>query len=463
MMTRHLRMRMADERGIALITALLVSVVVVFLGVTSVSLAIHNSEASSFDRRRVQSVAAAEAGLNYYYSHLQSVPAASFQCTASQNLTASPTSRFNATVTFFDGTGTQLPCPPTTTKPARALIRSVGTAVGVNAPDRTLEAFVNLIPLPGGPFGNYAIFSDGQPGFDSNVQVFGDGTTNGDVYTNSNVILNSNSVIHGSFFTQGFVLMDSNAEVKADVLAKLSLTMKSNSRILGNATSATSTISMDSEAHVYGNAQAAGTITTSGSSVIDGLRIPNSPSPPPQTQPFPVYTFNPTDWTDEGYTVQTVGTCAAAKTAIAGVSAGTKTVIRITSTCKLEYLSNEVINVPGDLAIVSNGSLLMDSNTKFQNVGSPHTLHLIFGLGGTSPCDLEFKSNSSISSGLTTLLYTRCTLRLNSNSFVAEGQMFGGTVDFDSNATLNYKPVNVPGVGSGLFDEDIIYIREVVS
>jgi hypothetical protein len=467
MMIRTLRTRCADERGIAVITAMLVSMVVVFLGVTSVTIAIHNSEASSLDRRRVQGVAAAEAGLNYYYSHLQSVPAAEFDCDGVvQTLTASPTTQFNATVRFFDAAGAEIPtCPPATT-PAGALIRSVGTSVNAAEPNRTLESYVNLIPLSGGPFGDYAIFSDGSPGFDSNIQVFGDGTTNGDVYTNNNVLMNSNSVIHGSIYTQGYMEMDSNAEVKADVVAKNALTMKSNSRVLGNGTSSTSSIWMDSEAQIFGNARAGTTITTLGGSEINGSRTPNSPSPPPEQQAFPAYTFNASDWTAQGYTVPpSFSDCGLAKTFIQAIATG-NWVVRITSTCALSWTSDEVVNVRGNLAIVSNGSLLMDSNAKFVNVGEPHTLHLMFGIGSTPPScsqNIAFKSNTQIGSGLTTLLYTPCTLDMSSNTFVAQGQMFAGRVDFNSNSTLTYKPVNVPGVGSGLFDEDIVYIREVVS
>jgi hypothetical protein len=467
-MISNLRMRCADDRGIALITAMLVSMVVVFLGITSVTIAMHNSEASSLDRRRVQGVAAAEAGLNYYYSHLQSVPAASFQCSATQTLTASPTTQFSATVTFYDASDppVQLPCPPTTTNPAAALIRSVGTTVNAPQPDRTLEAYVNLIPLSGGPFGEYAIFSDGSPGLDSNIEIKGDGTTNGDLYTNNNVVMNSNSIIHGSLFSQGSVEMDSNAEVKADVVAKNALTMKSNSRVLGNGTSSLSSILMDSEAQIFGNARAGTTITTLGGSEISGSRTPNSPSPAPQYQPFPVYTFSASDWTAQGYTVPpSFSDCGLAKTFIQAIATG-NWVVRITSTCALSWTSDEVVNVRGNLAIISNGSLLMDSNAKFVNVGEPHTLHLMFGIESTPPSciqNITFKSNTKIEGGLTTLLYTPCTLDMSSNSFVAQGQMFAGRVDFNSNSTLTYKPVNVPGVGDGLFDEDIVYIREVVS
>jgi hypothetical protein len=160
--------------------------------------------------------------------------------------------------------------------------------------------------------------------------------------------------------------------------------------------------------------------------------------------------------------VQTFSDCTSAKAFIEGIAEG-DWAVRITAACDLSWTSNNVVNVRGNLAIVSDGSLTMDSNASFQNVGSEHTLHLIFGLGGVDPCGITFRSNSHIGSGITSLLYTPCTLELSSNSFVAEGQMFGGFVDFNSNAQLTYRPVDVPGTGSGLFDEDIVYIREVVT
>src|SRR5918996_3435178 len=104
-MLERARRRLGDERGVALITALLVSTVVITLGVTSVSLSLHNSEQSANDRRRVQSVGAAEAGIDYYFSHLQSGPADTFECSLSQDLTTSPGAGFVATVEFYDAGG----------------------------------------------------------------------------------------------------------------------------------------------------------------------------------------------------------------------------------------------------------------------------------------------------------------------------------------------------------------------
>src|SRR5688572_1540444 len=118
--------RMQDERGIALVTALLVSMVVVTLGATSVTIAIHNTEQSASDRRRVQGIAAAEAGINYYYSHIQSEPYANLTCSFTKNLSTTPVATFTATATYYNAAGSPLPCVnnkvSTATDPAGAYI-----------------------------------------------------------------------------------------------------------------------------------------------------------------------------------------------------------------------------------------------------------------------------------------------------------------------------------------------------
>ncbi|MCA1727150.1 MAG: hypothetical protein LC722_05725, partial [Actinobacteria bacterium] len=55
-----------DEEGIAMITAMLVGMVTLSLSLVSVQLAVHNSGQSSYDRKRVQAIHAAEAGLDAY-------------------------------------------------------------------------------------------------------------------------------------------------------------------------------------------------------------------------------------------------------------------------------------------------------------------------------------------------------------------------------------------------------------
>jgi hypothetical protein len=345
---------------------------------------------------------------------------------------------------------------------------SRGTTAGQTNPTRTMEARVNLVPIVGGAagFGEGAIFSDGSATFDSNVTVEGDGAVNADIYSNAAIVLNSNTVVNGSVFGQSSLLMDSNSEVKANVHVKNAVTMASNSEVLGNVTSSTSSISVGSSARVYGNATAGTTI--SGSGQIDGVESPNSPQPgTPTARTFPSYTFNESDWTALGYTVHTYTDCDDAESFIEGITSG-KRVVRITTTCALVFNNDENVTVDDDLAIISNGRFEMDSNSKFTNAGTPKTLHLFFGYGGTPPSctnGIEFKSNAYLQNTIDTLLWTPCSYVNNSNSFVGSGQIFAGNVDFNSNTSLTYKLISVPGVSSGddLFDEDIVYIREIVT
>ena len=62
--------RFKGEEGFAMITALGVSVIVLFMSVTVVTLSVHNSTSSAFDRDRLQAVDAAEAGIDNYLSSL---------------------------------------------------------------------------------------------------------------------------------------------------------------------------------------------------------------------------------------------------------------------------------------------------------------------------------------------------------------------------------------------------------
>jgi cytoskeletal protein CcmA (bactofilin family) len=449
-----------EERGIAIVTAMIVSMVVVTLGATSVSLSLHNSEQSAYDRRNVQSIHAAEAGLNYYYSHLQSGGVDDLDCTISQSLTTTPVARFEAAASFFDASGAQIPCPLRGRVPDSVLITSVGRTAAA-PPARTMQAQVRLIPVPGASFGEFAIFSESNPLFTSNIQVFGGEAVEGNVYSNDDVVISSNSTIYGSVEARGSVTLAGNAHVKRSVVAGSAVRMDSNSTVSQNVSSATSSVTMASNTSVFGDVRAATTITRDGTSRIDGAAVSSSPSTLEESRPFPALGFDPLAWQEAGYMMETFSSCPAAKAFISAIPAGNHAV-RITAPCDLSYGSNEKVSVRGNLAIVSDGSLTMNSNTAFLNVGAPHTLHLLFGLGGQTPCNIAFRSNSEIGGGLRTVLYTPCTVDMSSNSLVVEGQMFGGSVQFNSNASLTYEPIGVPGYGVTTFEEDILYIREVV-
>ena len=60
-----------DDRGVAMVVAVMVVFVVMLLATVVFAQAVHNSTASGYDRKRLQSVDAAEAGLNYFFNYLE--------------------------------------------------------------------------------------------------------------------------------------------------------------------------------------------------------------------------------------------------------------------------------------------------------------------------------------------------------------------------------------------------------
>lgn len=456
-MMRLLRRSHEDERGVALVTAALVAVVVMFLGATAMSISIHNSDAAGRNRRRVQAIGAAEAGLDWYFSHLQTTELNSIDCDGhTQNLTTTPASTFTTVPTFYDASGAQITSCPMTTVPDSVLISSEGRVVG-QQPIRTMEAYVYLIPGAPTGFGDSAIFSEGQAYFDSNADVTNGTSGTADVYVNDDVELNSNVTVDGSVYTQGDFYMDSNAEVKRDVVANGPLVTKSNTVIRGNGRSATSYINT---VRIYGDAQAGTYIN----GTVHGTKTPYTPSDPPPMRTFPSFTFNAADWTAQGYSVHTYSSCSDARSFINGITSG-KRVVRITSSCTLSWTSGGP-TVRDDLAIISNGGLFVDSDAKFKiGTGGPFNLHLFFGYGGSFGCSngIELNSNAEIVSGLHTLLWTPCEVYVDSNAKVHQGQVFGGTTHFNSNSGLTFELIEIPGLSSAGFDEDIAFIREVIT
>src|SRR5437879_5480950 len=121
-----------SEDGIAMITAILSSAIILTLSITATSLAIHNSDQSGQDRKRTQDVAAAEAGIDVIMSTLQSTPPAQLPCTLTGTTTTAPAQTFTASINYYDVAGTWLNssgCSPAswTTAPDTAQITSTAT------------------------------------------------------------------------------------------------------------------------------------------------------------------------------------------------------------------------------------------------------------------------------------------------------------------------------------------------
>ncbi|MDQ3990767.1 MAG: pilus assembly PilX N-terminal domain-containing protein [Actinomycetota bacterium] len=454
--------RVREERGAALVTALMVSMVVVILGTTAIGIAVHNTEASGNDRRRVQAVAAAESGVDFYFAQIQGTTnMTSLPCSINRTLATSPPSFFTVTATFQTAAGAAMACPLTTTVPASVLLTSVGKA-GPATPRRTMQAQVKLTTAAGSSYGEGAIFGNTGLSFTANSQIGGSQFNDADVYTNGNITMGSNSVIYGNVYAQGTASMSTGTDIRRNLWANGAIAMAGSAAVRGNVTSSASTLTMSQTSRVYGNARAGGAITTNNSSRIDGTRSPNSPSDPPPARPFPVFNFNPSEWQEQGYTVTSFSDCTQARTFIQGIASGNHAV-RITSTCAMTVNTN--VTVRGHLAIIADGPITLNTGIRFNAAAGtgPHRLFLVAGLAKSGFCNFTANPNSGVGTNIDVFLYSPCTVDLSSNSAFTRGQVFGDVVNVKHSIAFQYALVPVPGGTVGGFKQDVLFKREVVT
>jgi len=460
-------MRLEREDGFAMITAVVVSFVVALIVLGAIQLAVHNSEQSAYDRRRVQALETGEAGLNYYYSLLASTPYASYPCSpVTQTLNSVPSTTFTVTATFYNAAGGTLVCP-LTQSPDSVLLRSVGKMTALSKPTRTLESKVSLSVTTTGSFPGGAIYGYSSIHMNSNSTVLGGQYNDADVYTNGSMNLNSNNTIYGNLYALGSVTMTSKTEVKRDLWASGSVVMNSSAKVRGNVTSSTSSISLTSSAHIYGNAKA-GTTISAPSGAISGTQTQNIPSSAPPMPSYPTFTYVASDWINAGYTNQQTWTGASCSNAAAYIQnswTSGNLLVRLTSMGNNPCTINPPTKtLPGNLAIVTDGPVTFLPSTRWSATGGPYSVSIFAGLTALPGyCDFTTTINSGIGANLNALIYVprTCSIILNSNSSLASGQLYGGSVTMNSNATFAYKQVAVPGASTSGFGETIVYEREV--
>ena len=182
-----------EERGVAMIMALAVAFVVLLLTTVVVAQSIHSLDSSGYDRERLLSINAAEAGTNHWYAFLQVTPAADMatdpgcdagtgQLSIADVVQSGPSeAAFDSTGTFYAADGTTAMSCATfsdTNFPSDVKVEATGTING--APARTIETFVRLTPNYGG-FGAAILTVNGTT-ITNNFTVNGNTGNDGDIY-----------------------------------------------------------------------------------------------------------------------------------------------------------------------------------------------------------------------------------------------------------------------------------------
>jgi hypothetical protein len=471
-----------EERGLAMVIALSVAFVVLLLTTIVVAQSIHSLDSSGYDRERLLSVNAAEAGTNRWYAYLQSTPSLSMsvdtgcsastgQLTLSDVVQSGPSqAAYQAIGTFYasDGT-TTMNCSTfsDTTFPSYVKVRSTGTING--SPNRTLETFVRLTPNYGG-FGAAILAINGTT-FSNNFTVNGSSGNDGDIYIlNGNMAVTNAMTLSGNVYVpNGTAYFSNNSTVKGNVWSSGNLTIDNPAIIQGDALSSTGNI--NGSGTINDDATAAGTVgngLTIGGIVTSGVTMPAVP-----TQTFPEITSSTAAWLASGYTLVDYSAnagaskCAKARDWIKNTWPGstiTNALIRIDETCTFSNSNNDVFSIKGNLAFLSDGGFNFQQQSNWNGTtGSIKNIHFISVYSTSCPGttkDITVGNNTNFNSFTNVSFYTPCMATMN-NTNAFSGQVLSRSVSIGNQFKMNYKPVLVPGItGVTGFKQDISYIHE---
>ncbi|HJP65021.1 MAG TPA: pilus assembly PilX N-terminal domain-containing protein [Actinomycetota bacterium] len=478
-MRRHIS-QMNEENGIAMVTALLVTMAVASLALMVVQLSAHNASQSAFDRKRVQAIDAAEAGIDATFSRYHHVTGAGLCGPFDATLPTTPGAQYHVTVQLYSTwpptEATKISCPPSV-RPQAARLVSEGTAVASSsavAVTRTMQTDVKLDPV----FSDFAfsIFSDKQLNLQNKLTINGNIGNDGNVYTNGNFTMGNNTVIHGAVYAQGSLTVNQGS-IYGDAWGNNAVALHNLSEF-ANVLSSTSNITLDNT-HVYGFAKALGTITLSNNSVVDGPKVSGANLGPPPAKPFPQITFDQTAVQNAGYVVTNYGSdCTSARNAIlAGGSAGVKRALVVSGACSIAtFTSGTTIPVRGDTLVFLNGGAAgtapvfsTQGNVTFQASGGSYRFHVIVPWRSGLPCnppspssyDITFSNFTKLSS-VSGFLYTPCTLNFgNNNTDGVNAELIGGVVQITNQLTFTFRPFAIPGNNESGYGVEVSYLREI--
>ena len=472
-----------DERGVAMIIAVSVAFVVLLLATVVVAQSIHSIDSSGYDRERLLSVNAAEAGTNQWYAYLQTTPslsmsvdpgcdATSGELTISDTVQSGPSAAaYSAVGTFYGADGvTPVSCSTfsDTSFPSYVKVRSTGTING--SPNRTLETFVRLTPNYGG-FGAAILAINGTT-ITNSFTITGNSGNDGDIYIlNGNFRVTNSMTLSGNIYVpNGTAQLENTSTVKGNVWAHGNIAMQNSATIQGDALSSTGDIS--GSGTINDDATAAGSVVTSGLT-IGGIVTQGVTMPAVPTQAFPQVTSSTASWIASGYQLADLSTAAGGtlcqkardwiknKWATSGI---TNPLIRIDTTCTFSNSNNDTFSITGNLAILSDGGFNFSQQSNWNGTaGTVKNIHFISVYSATcsgTTKDISVGNNTNFNTYTNVSFYTPCRATMsNTNSF--GGQVLSKDVTIGNNFKMAYKPVLVPGItGVTGFKQDISYIHE---
>jgi hypothetical protein len=414
-----------QEDGVVLVTAILASAVVLILSVSAVTLAVHNTDSSAYDRRRLVAVNAAEGGIDYYYSLLgssalktltsASMPSGwtmSSSCVLTGTTTTTPSATFTVTPAFTTTGGSAYTCPafiglnPNATYELYVTLTSVGNASGVS---RTMQSRARLSATGQSSTLPSAAIIGNTVTLRANVDVESStGSQDANIYSDGNYTMSAGVLdVKGSIYAQGTATIGGGqvGQVAGDLWAKSYVNVSGaviGGSVISSGTTTTTcptgsspasaAICLSGNTSVAGNAKAGVAISTKNPAVVYGTTsaytsgIVDPPTAPglPTGQTYPTYDVSTSQPSTDFPGILPVSGCAAAQSAIdSWIDSGSSTAkyIRLQSCSKFTFDRNAYA-LKANLGIVSDGGVELTTPVKLSSAdGATHTVY--FFLGGS--------------------------------------------------------------------------------
>ena len=459
-------LRSRDERGVGMVTALTVMLVVFATGALWVQQSVHQTQSSGLERAREQALAAAEAGLNRMMSQLSTNAtncSNSFSGSPAPPLTGTISGGGEYEVAFPQvGDSSYIDCANVTQLGRYIIARGYAPTKANPVAKRQVEQQVDLIGTDGF---RYAVFaSNGAITSANQVNI------RGDVYSYNPVTIANNSTISGDLISRGAATLTGGTKVTGRVWTGGAVDVNTSGTGTGvDGDVWTSVGGINVVSRIGGNAQAAGSIT--GSGTVGGTKIPNSPTAPPPDLRLPTFT-----WASANYSSPCIWStslppaCDPSSTATSPAGAfqtywdarigGFSGHHRITS-CGAPYSAYACSpavgaitlgtkwTMSGDTTIVSDGPMNVSRDL---NTGSAGTLVIVSNYPGT-PCTtistactaITLSNNWTAPPGVKVLIFAGngCVDVNNQKTFT--GTIYARCVDLDNSFDLTYYPVTPPG------------------
>ncbi len=416
------RRRARDERGVGIVTALMMATIVFVIGATWTSVGTHQVEHSALTRSREQALHAAEAGIDFAMSRL----AGDLHYAG----TSSP-------VPLGDGTGeyeiTVTPLDPNDPDDLDRYIVAKGYApskASMQRGARQIEQQVLLDPTDGFA---YALFA--SPG---GITGRNHANITGDVYSAADVFLDQNSNVFGDIVSGGVVTTSNNNLVSGMIHSLGDADLQNSQTNVQGSVYSGGNVAVG--AQVDGDVQAAGSITIDSNASVGGTVAPNSPPPDPPSLTQPTFTWDPDNydssstWTSASGFMTHWESNRDAFDGVHRVEGGDSSSNKITF--------DQKTTLTGDTTIVADGPITLSRDIANGTSGDV-TLALVSN-SSRDPA-ISFTNNVSLPSSIKILLFAPDGVIDFSQLKDFHGVVYGHEIRLSQNYTLDYDPPDVPG------------------